>query len=212
VKRLVLVLFLVSCGGAAPASDAERCAGGDPHACLAQARSLFAANGQTGQAVTLMDGACKAGLGEACSELGLRFENGRGVAQDDAKAFQLFLAGDAAGDATSSASAGLMIVHGKTGPSADLAEAARLLGKGCDGQLDWACFKLGTAYSGGHLGEKDLPAALQAFEKACQLDNGDACMVSSQMLAHGQGGPTDEAQAAAFAKRACALGVARACG
>lgn len=214
MKRLVLALVLVSCGGGAtpaPTPNTPSACTGDPQECYAAAKRLFDAGGDAKHAASLMEGACRAGAGAACRDLGLRIEHGRGLFEDPKKAYELFLLGDKAGDPTSSASAGVLIVTGKVDRPHDPEEAGRLLGKGCDAKLAWACFRLGTAWAGGSLGHPDPAAALTAFTEACDLKDGIACLVASQMTAAGKGTAADPERAAALAKHACDLGVARAC-
>jgi TPR repeat protein len=89
-------------------------------------------------------------------------------------------------------------------------KARKLLEKGCKLGCPLACTALGRWYL--VIGkEGDVPSARPAFEKACDLGDGQGCFWLGQMWQKGKLGPPDPGKADALFEKACDLGYAQAC-
>lgn len=210
-----LAAILVACIGGSTRSESTKaadCASGDQNACYAQARELYKTGKDLQHAADLLRQACQSGVPAACGDMAAHLAKGEGVQKDERKAFLYYSMGAAGGDPLCAANAGLMMMQGQSGAKPDMGEAERLMTKGCDGKLDWACVNLAIAYTKGSFGTPDLTRALAAFEKACSLGNGNACWVASEMSRKGQGTEPDPSRAASLEKKACDLGFKKACG
>ena len=102
--------------------------------------------------------ACELGHGKVCYELGVIYQLGRGIPKDEKKAFEAL-----------SKSCELQIMHGcfelgkayrdGTGTAEKKSKAMDLFEKSCEFKITEACDQLDKA----------------AFQKACELGNGEAC-------------------------------------
>ncbi len=109
---------------------------------------------------------CAAGSGESCNRLGLRYENGTGVAQDDLQAFEAYDKGCRAGHAAACANLGSRYYEGK-GVAKDEATGRQMFLRGCEGGEPLGCVRYGMAYRDGKGGPKDADKAYEYFEQAC---------------------------------------------
>ena len=99
-------------------------------------------------AVTL-DAACSGGNGLACTELGKRYRDGRGVTRNDAKAVELYRSACSGGDAAGCAYMGDMLNEGR-GVAKDVTGAIAFYDRACQGDSALGCWSLGDAYAAGH--------------------------------------------------------------
>lgn len=182
VLRAIALLVAVSaaCGGGQkkPASPPpERCA--SPEACKR---------------------GCDAGHGESCLDLGARFHDGKGVANDAAtelssKACEL-------GNIDGCELAGRLYANGE--PPFDEAKAIAFFGKACAIKRATSCTYLGTIFAT-RGNARDVARALPLLDAGC--DGGDVlgCHALAYVYETGLGVAVDAARAATYYKKACKL-------
>jgi TPR repeat protein len=165
----VALLFLVS---AAPTSPpAPPCADRDPSVCHHRALKLAgpgASPENLRRAAAIYLQACDAGFAKSCSNLGVLYEEGRGVPADDARAVGLFDKSCAARDPIGCANYALRLTTGR-GVAKDTARAARLMAFACSAENGQSCNNLGAFYDQGIGVAVDHHRALTMFAHACDL-------------------------------------------
>jgi TPR repeat protein len=162
----------------------------------------YAANQQLPQAIAAYRQAAEKGSTAAMVELGMHFQTGAGVAQDDAQARKLFERAAAAGNPraiTALAAAG-------GGASSDPVRTRAMLSRAADANSAEAEYQLGLMMAGGIGGPQDDVAARALFEKAAVQDNVGALEQAGEFARDGRGGPQDRSAAKAYFERAAALG------
>lgn len=120
------------------------------------------------------------GFAPACTDLGFRFENGRAVPRDDARAAALYQRGCDGDDALGCARLGILHSAGRGVPRND-ATAVALLKKSCDGGTPIGCETLGTMYAAGSGVAKDEPLALTLYARACAAGDTRACTLKTNL-------------------------------
>ena len=103
--------------------------------------------------------------------------------------------------------AGLLAL-GENGIAKDGKRAVELLVRACDGGDKHSCFALGIEYASGKNTTQDFAATTKAFDRACDRAFSRACLAIGQNLA----ATKDYKRAADYARRACHMGNAEACG
>jgi TPR repeat protein len=101
--------------------------------------------------------------------------------------------------------------YGAGGVNKDLAEAARLYQKGCDGDDAAACLDLSQMYYSGEGVVQDFALSAVLAKKACEGGNATGCSGIGMALRYGQGIAMDLARSGAYYERACMLGDAFGC-
>ena len=104
-----------------------------------------------------------------CTNLGIAYQAGEGVAIDNAKAVALFDKACAGGIASGCYNLGVLYDNGR-GVTIDTARAAVHYDKACAGGNVHGCFYLGNAYVRGEAIAESYDKAIAAFEKALALD------------------------------------------
>jgi uncharacterized protein len=171
---------------------------------LYQLGRAYAQNGQLPDATSAYRKAAGEGSTSAMVALGVLYENGSGVAKDEAQARVLFQRAAAAGNA-------LAVTHlaalGKSGGQAmDPVQERVLLTNAAAANSADAQFQLGLMYANGVGGPKDDVAARSWFEKAAAQGHADALDWMGSFAANGRGGPRDIDAAKAYYGKAAALG------
>ena len=175
--------------GGAAASFARACDLGLAVGC-SNAETLAAGGADFGRASTSLayawayqdtaplDEACESGDAETCYLLASAHRAGRGVAQDEALARELFMRSCDLGWAPGCSSLAEMYLRGE-GVPVDSARAAEGFAQACNGGEAMSCLRLGLMY---RLGQGIAPDPLRATElmqQACAMGLPNAC----QMLA-----------------------------
>lgn len=145
----------------------------------------------------------KSGLG--CFILGISYEFGRGVNQNDSHALSAYERGCKADDLSSCVEAGTYLQWEKFGE--DYTQAARYFQKACDGKAYKGCWKLATLYHDGDGVAESHIRALKYRKLAC--DGGFAKGCYSLGSDYGRRG--DTAKALAAYKKGCDGGEAGSC-
>jgi TPR repeat protein len=166
---------------------------------------------------------CSAGDAPSCATLGFMYEKGKGVALNDAKAFEHYDRACKKGDANGCTGVAFLYSKGR-GVAADPALADKMLRDACDKGNARACSGLGHEariggkndeavrllerscklgyeracfYAGGVLmaQTKDEARALKNYERACQGHDYRGCLALAGMLFSGLGGEANPARA-----------------
>jgi TPR repeat protein len=208
-------------GAAAAAPDeadlAARCARGFAPECRDLGRALLlAATPDVRLAAALLTQACELGDAAACSDLGVLYALGRGVAQSDERAAALARRACEQGSAIACSNQGALLAEGAAPPSAgegrDALDARilRLFRTACDAGVPEGCANLGTALDAGKLAARDVRAAARAHRRACDAGLALACHRLAALVA-GRPEVAPDLGATALEARACRAAVAPAC-
>jgi len=106
------------------------------------------------------------GVAKAQYNLGVMYENGRGVRQDYAEALKWYRQAAAQGDAEAQYNLGAMYYSGQ-GVRQDYTEAFRWFRKAADQGYAEAQYNLGLMYANGHGVHQDFNLSKEWFGKAC---------------------------------------------
>ena len=165
------------------ATPAQTSSGSQPQSLqdpIYQQAKTLSDQGHFKKAVPLFDRACKAGVVQACSELGHLYEwaphftEADSVTQNYSRAMKLLTTACDAGNADGCTYLGSMYDVGSGVPE-DLSRAAALYSKGCDGNNATACNNLGVALMYGAGVPQDKEKARQVLKKGCSLGDQTAC-------------------------------------
>lgn len=148
--------------------------------------------------------ACDAGWAEACTNLGARYGNGKGVTADPVRARELAEKACKGGDSMGCANLGLYLRDGMGGPK-DLPRAATVLRQACDASEGPACNRLASMYDNGTGMPEDNAVARKIYTRACDLDAATGCNDLGVMYDKGEGGDVDLDKAKALFEKACKL-------
>lgn len=142
---------------------------------------------------------CNEGVGQACTELGVRHRYGRqGARRDRGRAGRVLLAGCHHGDPDSCTELG-SLTSGR--------RRLQFLRLGCDGGNGDACTELGHDYERGRdLTPRDGSAAAELFERGCEGGNPRACFEQGERHLNGPREDSDVQLAAQLYRRSCELG------
>jgi hypothetical protein len=147
---------------------------------ICQQAETLSDQGHFKKAIPLFDQACKAGVPQACSDLGHlydwgpHFSEADSVTQSFPRALNLYKKACDAGNAYGCAGLGAMYDMGR-GVRQDLSRAAALYTKGCDGGNGTACNNLGVALMHGAGVPEDKDKAREVLKWGCALGNDAAC-------------------------------------
>lgn len=163
-------------------------------------------------AVKLSDRACTHSDGLGCSALGLRFEDGLGLPDDDVRALALFDDACGLGAGVGCFNAGLMYSSGH-GVARDMdtanawfERAVSAYGKTCAAKDHGTCMNLGLMYEQGFGVQKDPAKALSLYDGACKGGYDDACVNAAWMRLDAAATPADEQAGVEAIRAACDRG------
>ena len=137
-----------------------------------------------------------------CSTLGLRYERGRGVQTDLARAAEIYGVTCDGGDAYDCWRLGSMYENGEGVPTNN-GHAARFYQCACDGGDAYGCRSLGLLYRDGEGVALNHGRAAELFERACNGGNAIGCWNLGMMYEEGNGVSLDQARAAKLFERSC---------
>jgi TPR repeat protein len=169
------------------------------------------------KAVLSFERACKGGSAWGCYALAPHYYAGSVVAVDQQKSFELFSRACDGGVGAACGDVGNFYYSGASVMPKDAAKALSFYEKGCLGQgIDygsWPCRRLGEARRDGWGGAAiDGNKALEAFTRACDRGDGDACAAGADLHVIPQAGlPKDLLKAFPLCEKGCALKSAHAC-
>ena len=137
--------------------------------------------------------------------LGVMYQNGKGVPQDDAEAVKWYHKAAEQGNSYAQYNLGVMYRNGK-GVSQDNAEAVKWFRKAAEqGDVD-AQFWLGWMYENGRGVPQDNAEAVKWFRKAAEQGNSYAQYNLGVMYRNGKGVPQDDAEAVKWYRKAAEQG------
>lgn len=155
--------------------------------------------------------ACNGADMQACYELGRLYARGEGVAQDYARAVQLYDQACKGGVTFSCTNLGVSYELGN-GVAQDYARALQLYDQACNEGDMLGCHNLGALYEGGRGVAQDYARARQLYFQACNVGEMRGCNDLGVLYENGHGGVQDYAQARLLYERACRGGLELACG
>jgi len=145
------------------------------------------------------------GIAEAQNDLGLMYQNGEGVPQDDVKAAEWFQKAADQANAEAQTNLGAMYANGK-GVAQDDAKAVAWFQRAASHGLAEAQFNLGLMYAKGRGVPIDEARAVEWYQKAAAQGFVEAQNNLGIMYAKGRGVPKDYVRADAWLKLAAAQG------
>jgi len=167
------------------------------------------------KALALLQPACDAKIGRACSALGNVYSLAEGVPKDESKAADLYKVACDANEARGCHQLGLFYALGKGGLPKDEPHAFALLKSACDAGRSDACHITAVAYRHGDGTPKSTADALKYAQRACEGSHGDrsgdGCNFLAGFYERGEGVPKDSKKAAELTKDACDLESASGC-
>ena len=143
-------------------------------------------------------------LGElyACGELGMRYDQGNGVATDLEKAVAIFAKACEGGAAWSCGKLAFRLESGR-GTAVDLPRATALYEQACRAGEAWCCANRGVLAERGQGGPKDHGRAANWYDTACQGGHLGACAWLGRLYEKGLGVPRDLSKARELYRKAC---------
>lgn len=131
---------------------------------------------------------CEANNAKACLDLGGAYSWGKGVPENQKKAFELFQKACDLGSANGCSNVGFFYEKGvdSAGVAKDLSKAFAFYKKACDMVYAQGCANLGALYyNGGDGVKKDINAAKNYSKKACSMGDQNGCKNYKIMLRQG---------------------------
>lgn len=196
---------------------AARCGRGFAAECrdLGRAR-LLAPAPDPRLAAALLTKACEIGDAAGCSDLGVLYALGRGVAQSDERAAALARRACEQGSAIACSNQGALLAEGAAAPNPGESREAlegrilRLLRLSCDALVPEGCTNLGTALDAGKLTARDTHGAGRAYRRACDAGFALACHRLAALVSE-RSEVAPDLTATALEARACRGAIAPAC-
>ena len=150
----------------------KACDGGFAYGC--RNVTLYDKNLSEGAVLGLLERACSGDAPMACTDLGSRSMEGKGVPVDFAVAAQKFERACDQGDATGCEWLGSLASSGRGVPK-DPARAARLYGRACDEGRKGACASLAWLFASGEGVAADEGHARELYARACRAHEDTGC-------------------------------------
>ena len=179
----------------------------DPDSCLSESprngeRYVFQL---ANQEIKKLIAKANAGNIEAICELAGRYNEGDGVPEDKAKAFELYRKAAESGDATAQFNLGYYYFYGVVVPE-DKTKALELYVKAADSGCAEAQYILGQCYFNGDFMPEDKSAAIKLWHKAADQGNAEALNALAYSYNDGKGTPKDKVKAVELWRKAAELG------
>ena len=195
---------------ATPGEEAETAARPEVALPRAEAQDLASADsaykrGDYATVLQLMRPMADAGNTRAQTYLGVLYDNGQGVPQDDAQAVAWYRKAADQGDARAQTNLGAAYETGR-GVARDLGQAAEWYRKAADQQHVAAEYILGKMYATGRGVPQDYGQAAEWFHKAADHGNAAAQFNLAYLYGEGKGVPQDRGQALAWYRKAADQG------
>ncbi len=153
----------------------------------------------------LLQAACEAGSGNACSMLGLMWEKAEFGESVPERAQEAYQAGCELGDARGCGELGQGHLQQRW-PNPNPAEGLSLLESGCVAGSAHSCNWLGHFLATGNIGGQDSARAAHFYLRSCDLGNASGCNTAGIQYFRGNGVPRDVDRAVALFQRSCDAG------
>jgi len=196
MKHLCIIFLLLIAPLAAWADDVAKCG------------LLFLAE-QYEQAFPACAKVAEQGDANAQLVLGVMYDNGRGVKQDDAVAVKWYRKAAEQGNVEAQHNLGVMYANGQ-GVKQDFAEAGTWYRKAAEQGFAAAQNNLGVMYANGRGVKQDFAEAVKWYRKAAEQGDANAQYNFGAMYDNGQGVKQDNAEAAKWYRKAAEQGYANA--
>lgn len=157
------------------------------------------------RAARLYEAACAFMEAFACNNLGLMYEQGRGVIQEYARAADYYNQSCKGKDHRGCYNVGLMLLDGR-GIEQDLLQAATNFRLACDGGLTSGCNELGVMLQNGIGLPQDERLAVALFRAACDDGLADGCGNLGFLVCQGRGVEQNQHEGTLLMRRACDSG------
>jgi TPR repeat protein len=165
------------------------------------------------KALRLLQPACDAKVGRACSCLGGMNTSGNGVPKDRNKATQFYRTACELAELRGCRGLAAFYQAGEGGLPKDMKQGFDLYKKACDGGLASGCSWVANSYLRGYGVSKSRESACTFAQKACDGNDGMGCEQLAHCFSDGITVPKDAKKAVELARRSCeVLGHARGCG
>lgn len=186
----------------------DGCATGAPAICVAEG---FAQNGIDSVSAALhWQAACEGRDAQACTNLGVSFQQGHGISHSFSDAADHYWKGCELGSAHGCTNLGNLYRWGH-GVARDRGRADELFREGCDAGIARACRALGNRYQPGPGLAENATERVESFSWNCDLGNTGDCYHAGFAFQWGQGVARDSIQAINFYRRSCDLGDGEGC-
>lgn len=149
-----------------------------------------------------LEASCDGGTIDACSDLGMRYSEGRGVVEDDVKAAMFHDKACTGGVSDNCSMLGIAYNEGK-GVVPDATRSATAFAHACEFGGAIACGNFGLALIKGNGVAKDPERAVAYFDKACDAGDAAACTSLGASYSLGVGVKADARRAKRFLEKAC---------
>jgi hypothetical protein len=147
---------------------------------------------------------------EGCTQLGLLYEEGKGVTLNYAEANGLYQKGCQGGEMPACSYLGFQYEDGEGVPQ-DYSQAYKFFQKACDGGRMASCLSLGRLYEYGHGVTKDYGLARTFYKTACDGGEPNGCGNLGKLYRDGKGVARNDSQARTLFEKACEGGSEDAC-
>ena len=154
--------------------------------------------------------ACEGGDMPACSDLGVTYETGDGVARDSARAAALYRRACEGGAMQGCFNLGFSYQNGE-GVTRDSERAVEFYRRACEGGDMGGCFNLGGSYDSGEGVVLDRERAAARYRQVCEGGDMRGCLNLGNRYWRGDGVSQDAARAVALYERACEGGLMPGC-
>lgn len=138
---------------------------------------------------------------ESCADLGLLYDEGKGVKKDYAKAMELYQKACDNGNALGCRKMGKLYEDG-SGVKKDLNKAVESYEKACEGSSA-ECLNIGILYYYGTGVKQDYKKAFELFERSCTAGNPRGCRGLGRLYDKGLGVEIDKNEALKYYEMAC---------
>jgi uncharacterized protein len=187
------------CTAVATAAPPETCSKETPHVCLDRGLAL-SKSGKDAEAVALYDSGCDFDHGPSCTNLGVAYERGKGVAIDLPKATALYEAACQLGSNVGCNNAG--ITHANAKPP-DYARAVLRFVDACDKKLVEGCNNVAALAVDPAAGKPDEARAYEFYRRSCDLGADESCAYVANRLLAGLGVKKDRPAGLAMLETKC---------
>jgi hypothetical protein len=147
--------------------------------------------------------ACLAGDPAGCNGVAVQAFFGRGVKEDRATAYQLWVRACALRDWTSCSNAGVVLDNGLGGVAKDQVRARKLFELACSSPQKAGCDNLGNALELGLGGPPDLAKAMELYLADCDRGKSYACLLAGLFAEERGGKPEHKAKALSLFEKGC---------
>jgi TPR repeat protein len=195
------------CTAETPAAAPEVCSKETPGVCLDRGLSLWKSDKKS-EAVTLYTSGCDFDHGPSCTNLGVAYERGQGVAADPKRATTLYEKACTLGSGVGCNNAGITLANAKP---PDYARAALRFVDACDKKISDGCNNVAALAVDPAAGKPDEARAYEFYRRSCDLGADESCAYVANRLLAGLGVKKDRPAGLAMLETKCSAGGTQSC-